>query len=281
MLRIFLTVSVLFGHQIAAQDPELEVIELCEGIDCVGPDQVIQDTNYDEVTYVNVQWVETEVHGTDLEQVLELGLDKLFKYSRFGNAEETIVPITAPWFLVGRLVNGTFPQRFNVGVTTVPEINSPPTPTDQTIKQRSFSLGRFFVRTIPNITDGKQYEKLILDFVKDLEEDKKIFNGKFIIVWYWLNFFTSKISAKPSISIQAYLHSASARVEEPYTIGRSSPLGHRTFNKKFEGQQYEEHVITFMKDLEQDNQQFNKTFFYSSLFNKHGLMEITFMKKQK
>ncbi|XP_043558653.1 uncharacterized protein LOC122555983 [Chiloscyllium plagiosum] len=194
MPRIFFTVSVLFGHQIAARDPEQEVIDLCKGVDCVGPDQVIQDKNYDEVTYINLQYVEAEVHGTDLEQVVELGLDKLFKYSRFGNAEETIVPITAPWVLTGCLVNGTFPQRFNVCVTIVLQADwlqynlrdFPAFPVQASeIQQDLDNIWDWADRwTIPNKTDGKQYEELVLDFMKDLEEDKRILNGKFIIGWY-------------------------------------------------------------------------------------------------
>ncbi|GCB79310.1 hypothetical protein scyTo_0015960 [Scyliorhinus torazame] len=50
----------------------------------------------------------------------------------------------------------------------------------------------------------------------------------------------------------------------------------RAFDKKVDEEQIEERVIQFQKDLEQDNQPFNGTFFVIAFFNSHGLMGLGF-----
>ncbi|XP_072406811.1 uncharacterized protein [Chiloscyllium punctatum] len=146
MLRIFLTVSVLFGHQIAAKDMEQEVIDLCTHVDCPEPEQVIQDKNYKEMQYPAIQWIETKVDDMDLVHAMDTGLKILLNYSAFNNAEETIVPVTAPWGISGHMANGTISKNYIVYLLLVPQVKSPPAPTDPTVKFGSVSDSWYFVR---------------------------------------------------------------------------------------------------------------------------------------
>ncbi|XP_072407085.1 uncharacterized protein [Chiloscyllium punctatum] len=188
MLRIFLTVSVLFGHQIAARETEQEVIKFCNQVDCLKPDQVIEGKDYDEIEFPHIQWAETAVHvsvlKTDLEREMEISLDKLFNYAFFGNADETIVPLTAPWVCAGYVVNQTFSETVYVGVGIVPEVRSMPEPTDQTIKLKELTPGHYFVKTFHEKFEWEEYKELVLDFLKELEEEKGTFEWRYIIVWY-------------------------------------------------------------------------------------------------
>ncbi|XP_060711827.1 uncharacterized protein LOC132836358 [Hemiscyllium ocellatum] len=188
MLRIFLTVSVLFGHQIAARETEQEVIDLCKDTDCLKPEQVIQYKDYDEIEFPHIQWAETTVNfsdlETDLEPVMEISLDKLFNYAFFCNADETIVPLTAPWGLTGYLVNQTFPETFYVGVGIVPEVRSMPEPIDQTIELKELTPGHYFVKTYHEKFEWEEYKELALDFLKELEEEKGTFEWTVAIIWY-------------------------------------------------------------------------------------------------
>ncbi|XP_072407044.1 heme-binding protein 2-like [Chiloscyllium punctatum] len=185
MLRVFLTVSVLFGHQIAAKDIEQEVIDLCTHVDCPEPEQVIQDKNYKEMQYPAIQWIETKVDDMDLVHAMDTGLKILLNYSVFNNAEETIVPVTAPWGISGHVVNGTISQNYIVHLLLVPQVKSPPAPTDPTVKFGSVSDGWYFVRAVDRKLEEKQYEEHVLEFLKDLEEDNQPFEpGDFSLNFY-------------------------------------------------------------------------------------------------
>ncbi|XP_041044535.1 heme-binding protein 2-like [Carcharodon carcharias] len=181
MLRLFLTVSVLFWHQLAAQD---EVDNFCRENDCTEPAEVIVDKNYEEVEFQHVQWVETTVHGMDMNHAIETGLDKLFNYSHFANAAGTIIPISAPWGVHGDIVNGKMDQAFRVYVMIVPEVISPPEPTDQTVKIARVPTSSFYLRTIDRKVDEQQYEELVTKFQQDLEQDNQHFYPSFFIALY-------------------------------------------------------------------------------------------------
>ncbi|XP_072404696.1 uncharacterized protein [Chiloscyllium punctatum] len=165
-------------------DPEQEVIDLCTHVDCPEPEQVIQDKNYKEMQYSAIQWIETKVDGMDLVCAVEFGLKILLNYAAFNNAEETIVPVTAPWGATGHLVNGTISQKHEV--LLAPQVKSPPAPTDPTVKFKNISDGWYFVRAIDRKLEEKQYEEHVLEFVKDLEEDNQPFEAGI----FSLNFFS-------------------------------------------------------------------------------------------
>uniref|UniRef100_UPI00398ED567 heme-binding protein 2-like n=1 Tax=Pristiophorus japonicus TaxID=55135 RepID=UPI00398ED567 len=187
MLRLCLTVSVLFGRQIAAKEEYHEGIDFCGDYGCPQPIEMIQFNNYDEMEYLPVQWIVTEVNGMDIKSALATGLDKLQNYSWFLNAADTIVPVSAPWGLQGYLVNGTIQQKFGVFVVLVPELTSPPEPTDPTIKIGMSHIGWFYVRTFDTKVDDQQYEGRVIEFLNDLEKDKQSFDRSF----FYLVFFNT------------------------------------------------------------------------------------------
>ncbi|GCB79180.1 hypothetical protein scyTo_0021269, partial [Scyliorhinus torazame] len=86
MLRIFLTVSVLFWNQLAAQNATDEVFDLCDEVHCLKPVFIIKGENYDVMKFQTHQWIQTEVYGMDMESALEIGLEKLFNYARLSNS---------------------------------------------------------------------------------------------------------------------------------------------------------------------------------------------------
>uniref|UniRef100_UPI00398F27F7 heme-binding protein 2-like n=1 Tax=Pristiophorus japonicus TaxID=55135 RepID=UPI00398F27F7 len=185
MLRLCLTVSVLFGRQIAAKEQYQKLNDLCGEYDCPQSIKVIQFNNYEEIEHLAIQGIETEVTGTDIKSALATGLDKLKNYSWFSNAADTIVPVCAPWGLQGYLVNGTIQQKFGVFVVLVPELTSPPEPTDQTVKIRMLDPGWLYVRAFDTKVDDQQYEGRVIEFFNDLEKDKQSFDrSTFYIAYY-------------------------------------------------------------------------------------------------
>ncbi|XP_078397493.1 heme-binding protein 2-like [Cetorhinus maximus] len=181
MLRLFLTVSVLFWQQLAAQD---EVDIFCQENDCAEASEVIVDKNYEEKEFRHAQWVETTVHGMDINRAIETGLERLFNYSHFSNAAGTIVPISAPWGAHGVITNGKMDQTFRVYVMIVPEVISPPEPTDQTVKIARGPISSFYIRNIDRKVDEQQYEELMNKFQQDLEQDNQHFYPFFFIALY-------------------------------------------------------------------------------------------------
>ncbi|XP_078397474.1 heme-binding protein 2-like [Cetorhinus maximus] len=184
MLRLFLTVSVLFWQQLAAQDELQEVIDFCNESDCIEPAEVIQHMNYEEEEFLHFQWIGTMVHGMDLNSAIETGLDRLFNYSHFSNAAGTIVPISAPWVVSGYMENGTMGQALLISVTIVAEVINPPEPTDQTVQLGSMPADWCYIRTFDQKVDGQQYEGHVTEFQQDLEQDNRHFDPGFIISFY-------------------------------------------------------------------------------------------------
>ncbi|XP_078397482.1 heme-binding protein 2-like [Cetorhinus maximus] len=180
MLRLFLTVSVLFWQQLAAQD---EVENFCYENDCIEPAEVIVDKNYEEKKFLHLQAVQTVVTGMDMNRAIETGLERLFNYSHFSNAAGTIVPISAPWTVSGYIENGTMEQTFLISVLIVAEVISPPEPTDQTVQLRSQPSDWYYVRAFDKKVDEQQYEKLVTEFQQDLEQDNQHFDPRFIIAF--------------------------------------------------------------------------------------------------
>ncbi|XP_041044255.1 uncharacterized protein LOC121278171 isoform X2 [Carcharodon carcharias] len=177
MLRLFLTVSVLFWQQLAAQD---EVDNFCYENDCIEPVEVIVAKNYEEKKFLHPQGVETVVRGMHMNRAIETGLERLFNYSHFSNAAGTIVPISAPWVVSGSMENGTMEQTFIISVLIVAEVITPPEPTDQTVQLGSRPSEWAFDQKI----DGQQYEKAVTEFRQDLEQDNQHFDPRFIISFY-------------------------------------------------------------------------------------------------
>ncbi|XP_072356291.1 heme-binding protein 2-like [Scyliorhinus torazame] len=184
MLRIFLTVSVLFWNQLAAQNAVNKILDLCEDVDCFKPIFVMQGENYDVMKFKSHQWVETEVSGMDMESALEIGLEKLFNYVYFNNSAGTIVPVAAPWGVLGRLENGTMQQSFVVYRLLLPEIAKLPEPLDDTVQLGSRSDVWFYVRAFDDEADEDEIENRVAQFQKDLEQDNQSFGEVFRIALY-------------------------------------------------------------------------------------------------
>ncbi|XP_038654798.1 uncharacterized protein LOC119966912 [Scyliorhinus canicula] len=242
MLRIFLTVSVLFWNHLAAQNPVEEAIELCERDDCLNAEVIIKDKNYDEAELESRQWVQTEVDAEDIERALAIGLEKLFSYARCGNVAGTVVPLAAPWGVFGYLENGKIQQRFSVFLWIVPEVNNPPEPTDPTVTLQTGPRVWYYSRAFDTNVDEQETEERVIQLLKDLEQDNRPFNSTFFGIVYY------------------------------------STHGLMAFDTKVDEQETEERVIRFLKDLEQDNRPFNSTIFGIAYFTTHGLMEIGFEK---
>ncbi|XP_072356715.1 uncharacterized protein [Scyliorhinus torazame] len=184
MLRIFLTVSVLFWNQLAAQDALDEEIELCDQVDCLKAAVIIQDKNYDEAELEYRQWVHTEVDAVDIKSALPIGLDKLFSYARCGNVAGTVIPLAAPWGVFGYLKNGKIQQRFSVFVLIVPEVINPPEPTDPAVTLQTGPPVWYYSRVFDKKVDEQQTEELVIQFLKDLEQDNQPFNSTFFAIAY-------------------------------------------------------------------------------------------------
>ncbi|XP_072356868.1 uncharacterized protein [Scyliorhinus torazame] len=185
MLRIVLTVSFLFWNQLAAQNPVDEVIKLCERDDCLKPEVVINDKNYDEVELEFRQWVQTEVGAVDIKSALAIGLDKLFSYARCGNVAGTVIPLTASWGVFGYLKNGKIQQRFSVFVLIVPEVINPPEPTDPAVTLQTGPHIWYYGRVFDKKVDEQQTEELVIQLLKDLEQDNQPFNSTFFDITYF------------------------------------------------------------------------------------------------
>ncbi|XP_078397478.1 heme-binding protein 2-like [Cetorhinus maximus] len=181
MLRLFLTVFVLFWHQLAALD---EVNNFCHQKHCIEPTEVIQHKNYEERKYQPFHWIYTTVAGMDMNRAVETGLKKLFSYSHFSNAAGTVVPISAPWGVIGQLANGKIQQAFRVSIVIVPEVISPPEPTDKTIKLKKEPTSSYYARTFDKKVDEQQYEELVNKLQQDLQQDNRQFDPRFIIAFY-------------------------------------------------------------------------------------------------
>ncbi|XP_072356688.1 heme-binding protein 2-like [Scyliorhinus torazame] len=185
MLRIFLTVSVLFWNQLAAQNAVKEMIELCEQDDCPEPAVVIEDKNYEEMEYRFRQWIQTEVHAVNFKSAMEIGLGKLFNYSRCGNVAGTVVPVSGPWGVFGYLQNGEIQQRFTVYLLIVSEVIDPPEPTDPTVKIVFAPPVWYFARDFDKKVDEQQIEERVIQFQKDLEQDNQPFNRTFFVIAFF------------------------------------------------------------------------------------------------
>ncbi|XP_072356864.1 uncharacterized protein [Scyliorhinus torazame] len=184
MLRIVLTVSVLFWNQLAAQDALDEGLELCEKDDCLKPAVIIEDNNYIEMEFKEREWVQTEVDAVDIKSALAIGLDKLFSYARCGNVAGTVIPLSASWGVVGYLKNGKIQQRFSVYVRIVPEVINPPEPTDPAVTLQTAPPVWFYGRIFDKKVDEQQIEERVIQFLKDLEQDNQPFNSTFFRIAY-------------------------------------------------------------------------------------------------
>ncbi|XP_078069765.1 uncharacterized protein LOC144494064 [Mustelus asterias] len=180
MLRLFLTVSVLFWNQLAAHNQEL--YQFCNGIGCTVPGKIIQHETYAEVKFHPMQWVETQVESMD---ALQTGLEKLFNYSHFGNDAGTIIPLTAPWGISGRLDSGKLLPRFRVYIPIAPEVNNPPEPTDQEVNVRSKYDCSYFVRAFVQKVEVEQHPELVTEFLKDLEQDNRNFDRSYFDIAFY------------------------------------------------------------------------------------------------
>ncbi|XP_038654693.1 uncharacterized protein LOC119966787 isoform X2 [Scyliorhinus canicula] len=185
MLRIFLTVSVLFWNQLAAQDPAEEVMNVCTEDDCILPAVVIKDKNYIEMEYRFHRRVETEVHAVNFQSAIEIGLEKLFNYSRCGNVAGTVVPISAPWGVFGYLENGKIQQRFRVYLEILPEVINPPEPTDPTVETVFTPPVWFFARAFNKKVDEQQIEERVTQLLKDLEQDNQPLKPTFFLIAFY------------------------------------------------------------------------------------------------
>ncbi|XP_038654956.1 uncharacterized protein LOC119967025 [Scyliorhinus canicula] len=184
MLRIFLTVSVLFWNQLAAQNAVDKVLDLCEEVDCFKPIFVIQSGSYDVMKFKSHQLVETEVSGMDMEHALEVGLGKLFNYLYFNNSAGTIVPVSAPWGVLGSLENGTMQQSFAVYRLLLPEIEMVPEPLDDTVEVGRRPDVWLYVRAFDGEADEDEIENRVVQFQKDLKQDNQNFGELFRIALY-------------------------------------------------------------------------------------------------
>ncbi|XP_038654959.1 uncharacterized protein LOC119967029 [Scyliorhinus canicula] len=176
MLRIFLTVSVLFWNQLAAQDPAEEALDFCQDEDCLKPVEAILGSNYDVLEFDFRQLVTTDCSGTNARLVVDDGLIKIANYSLGENAAGTVVPVFPPWGALGYLENGEVQQKFNVFIPIVPQVINPPDPTDPTIEIVIRPPTLYFVRGFDNKVDDEQIKVRVTQFMKDLEQDNQPFN---------------------------------------------------------------------------------------------------------
>ncbi|XP_078069624.1 uncharacterized protein LOC144493916 [Mustelus asterias] len=180
MLRLFLTVSVLFWNQLAAHNQEL--YQFCNGIGCTVPSRIIQYETYAEVKFHPMQWVETQVESLD---DLQTGLEKLFNYSYFGNDAGTIVPLTAPWGISGTLDHGKLLPGFRVYIPIAPEVNNPPEPTHHEVSLGSMDSHWYFVRAFVHKVEVEQYTELMTEFLKDLEQDNRNVEERYVDIAFY------------------------------------------------------------------------------------------------
>ncbi|XP_067840022.1 uncharacterized protein [Heptranchias perlo] len=183
MLRLCLTLSVLLGLQIPATGADQEVADFCQQVICHHPTQIIQLNDYEEMEFPTLQWVETDVSGTDMKTALKTGLEKLLKYSNLSNAAETIVPVSAPWGIKGSLMNGKIQREFQVYLYLPFSVHSPPEPKDPTVQTTTFPPFNFYFRTFQH--DNQEYGSRVREFMKDLNQDNRSFYRKFFYIgWY-------------------------------------------------------------------------------------------------
>ncbi|XP_078069764.1 heme-binding protein 2-like [Mustelus asterias] len=181
MLRLFLTVSVLFWNQLAAQDEAEEVNQFCKHLHCLEPLTIIKGEKYDIMEFADLQWVETVVDGMN-NDAFQVGLEKLFNYSHFGNDAGTAVPASAPWGVIGTLKNGEIQSRCIVFLMFVPELEIIPEPLDETVGIGGVPSNWFYVRTFEQKVEIEQYPELVTEFMKDLEQDNKKFDDNLFVV---------------------------------------------------------------------------------------------------
>ncbi|XP_072356718.1 heme-binding protein 2-like [Scyliorhinus torazame] len=142
------------------------------------------EQNYDEAELEFRQWVQTDVDAVDIKSALPIGLDKLFSYARCGNVAGTVIPLTAPWGVVGYLKNGKIQQRFSVFVWIIPEVINPPEPTDPAVTLQTGPPVWYYGRVFDKKVDEQQTEELVIQFLKDLEQDNQPFNSTFFAIAY-------------------------------------------------------------------------------------------------
>ncbi|XP_072356290.1 uncharacterized protein [Scyliorhinus torazame] len=188
MLRIFLTVSVLFWNQLAARDPAEEVLNFCQDEDCLKPVEAILGRSYDELEFDFRQLVVTDSIGSNVRLVVDDGLFKIANYSLGENAAGTVVPVSAPWGADGYLENGTIQQRFKVFLPIVPQVINPPEPTNPTVKIVTEPPIVYFVRGFDEVVDDEQIKVRVIQFLNDLEEDNQPFNrARFVLAVFSTN----------------------------------------------------------------------------------------------
>ncbi|XP_048387654.2 uncharacterized protein LOC125452815 [Stegostoma tigrinum] len=180
MLTLFLTVSFLFRHQVAAREKVEEVDNFCKEIDCVLPETAILENGYEEVTFNPTPWLETAVVGKNLNDAVKAGLDRLFKYSQLNNDEETIVPLTPPWGVIGSIKDGKIQNNFKVFMILSPQAKEAPKPTDTLVQIGQKISAPFYLMTFDE-SDGsnlssEQYEGRVFQLMKALEADNRPFD---------------------------------------------------------------------------------------------------------
>ncbi|XP_059501706.1 uncharacterized protein LOC132209564 [Stegostoma tigrinum] len=190
MLTLFLTVSVLFGHQVAARKKVEEVDNFCEELDCLLPETAILENGYEEVTFNPTPWLETAVDGKNLNDAVKAGLDRLFNYSQFNNDEETIVPLTPPWGVIGYIEDGKIQNNFKVFVILPPHAKKAPKPTDTLVQIGQKISAPFYLMAFDE-SDGsnlssEQYEGRVFQLMKALEADNRPFDKTFFYIG-WFN----------------------------------------------------------------------------------------------
>ncbi|GCB76476.1 hypothetical protein scyTo_0021008, partial [Scyliorhinus torazame] len=141
--------------------------------------------NYVEMKYKFRQRVETEVHAVNFKSAMEIGLEKLFNYSRCGNVAGTVVPVSAPWGVFGYLENGKIQQKFRVFLEIVPEVINSPESTDPTVKTVFAPPVWYYTRSFDKKVDEQQTEEGVIQFQKDLEQDNQPFNRTFFVIAYF------------------------------------------------------------------------------------------------
>ncbi|XP_055492372.1 uncharacterized protein LOC129697688 [Leucoraja erinacea] len=186
MLRLCLTLSVLLGLQVAGTGADHSVGEACKNSICLPLKKLIKYDTYEELYLPELRWLSTFVKGADLNTAIDIAISRFFKYSRFNNSADTVVPLSIPWSVYVPLTFEIPTSGFLVSISLPAGIVDPPAPNDPSVQLLQSPEVQSYVRTFTEKTED--YDQLIDEFKRDLEKDNRSFNNTGVYInWYNIN----------------------------------------------------------------------------------------------